>query len=83
MGFVLIQCPSRMLSDSAVSAAASSGTHMEEKGQGGLRTLCLMIIQLDPSPFHFPDPTHHLYNLLLLRSEEPEIFPSISMAFLP
>lgn len=50
---------------------------------GGVRTPCLMIIQLNLSLFHFPDPTHHLYNLLLLRSEDPEIFPSISMAFLP
>lgn len=42
-----------------------------------------MIIQLDLSPFRFPDPAYHLYNLLLLRSDDPEIFPSIFMVFLP
>lgn len=59
MGFVLIQCPSRMLSDSVVSEADTSGAHMKEKGQGGVKTPCLMIIQLDLSPFHYPELTHH------------------------
>lgn len=90
MGFVLIQCPSRMLSDCAINAAASSGAYIygithckEEKGWGGVRRPCLMLIQLDHSPFHLSDPTHHLCDLLLLKGEDLEVFTTTTTAFLP
>lgn len=41
-----------------------------------------MLIQLDFSPFHLSDPTHRLCDLQLLKGEDPDIFPTISVAFL-